>query len=397
MSGWNMTNGRLNFGAVRPTINDMSTDPFSPPTNLIFEIPSGHGDTCPVGCNHCIHPNAQLSDHPPLTDPQVLDLLAQAARMGVTFANIYPHEGDISLEDPARMTGFLAHARQMGLQTKSVTSGISPRGLESLLPHLNRLAVSVDSLDRTTYTELRPPRNFAALMDTLDMLQSAHRRGATPLLTALVMVNKRTLESLEQRVAEIVALELFDRIKLLELLPLGRAGNLQDLALTDKADLERLARLREHYQARGVRVGVPLWRVEHNHRGCQLGFKDFVVGPHGELAGCTLMFYLNQVVGNTHNTSLRTAWQVNLDGYRSKEHRPVSETCAECTLFAHDLCWGGCAARNLIHGEAERLRGCGVITRQDSLDLLAAFQKVEASNPGGKFFAPHCNTSPDGM
>ncbi|MEJ5225609.1 MAG: SPASM domain-containing protein, partial [Anaerolineales bacterium] len=192
---------------------------------------------------------------------------------------------------------------------------------------------------------------------------------------------------------DIVALRLFDRVKLLELLPVGRAGNLKDLALTEKADLDRLARLREHYQARGVRVGAPLWRVEGNHRGCRLGYKDFVVGPHGELAGCTLMFYLNQVIGNTHDTSLQAAWQVNIDPYRHKENHPVSETCTECALYARDLCWGGCVARNLIHGEVERLRSCGVVTSQDSLNLLAAFQQAETRNPGGKFFAPYCANS----
>jgi radical SAM protein with 4Fe4S-binding SPASM domain len=248
------------------------------------------------------------------------------------------------------------------------------------------LALSVDALDEPTYVKLRPPENYAGLLGTLELLKGYQESGAHIFLTALVIVNHQTIDSIENRVADIAALDLFDKIKLLEMLPIGGGRSLKMHALTHKSDLERLAAIKKSYQRRGQRVGVPLWRIENKSRGCQLGKKDMVVGPHGELAGCTLLFYLNEQVGNVHRVSLAEAWQNNFSSFRQKEQRQPAAICRACPFFTADLCWGGCQARGSIFGrEAEVQRSCGVRTPEDGEWLFQTYLQSLQRGAGSIF------------
>jgi radical SAM protein with 4Fe4S-binding SPASM domain len=327
-----------------------------------------------VACKHCIHRNVQPSSDGKLTPDQILDLIRQGQALGVRHVNIYPHQGDITLEPPGPLQEYYQYALSIGLKTKTVTSGINPHGLERFLPYLSRLALSVDALDEPTYIKLRTPKNYKGLMASLELLKAYRRSGEDIFLTALVMVNQQTLDSIEKRVADIAALGLFDKIKLLEMLPVGGARKLKEQALSQKADLNRLANIKQNYQLQGVHVGTPTWRIETDHRGCQLGSKDLVIGPHGELAGCTLLFYVNHLSGNIHDISLAEAWQINFAEFREKANRPVAEICKTCPFHQADLCWGGCLARGIIFGrEAEVQRACGVRTPEDAQQLYQEY------------------------
>ena len=99
---------------------------FPPSTNLILEIPSQLGDACPVKCKHCIHRNVLPSSDSKLTPEQILDLLRQGRALGIEYANIYPHQGDLTLEPPDEPVEYFRCAQALGLKTKTVTSGINP-------------------------------------------------------------------------------------------------------------------------------------------------------------------------------------------------------------------------------------------------------------------------------
>jgi radical SAM protein with 4Fe4S-binding SPASM domain len=358
----------------------------TPPTNLILEIPSQLGDSCPVECKHCIHRNVVASAEPKLTPDQILDLIQQGRDMGVEYVNIYPHQGDISLEPPDEILAYFRCAQTLGLKTKSVTSGMNPLRLEQVLPFISRLALSVDALDEPTYSTLRPVRNYNGLMNSLELLKVYRKSGKEIFITALVMVNRMTIDNIEQRVADIVALGLFNKIKLLEMLPIGGARRLKSQALARKSDLQRLAMIKKNYQHQGLRVGVPLWRIEADRRGCQLGGKDLVVGPRGELAGCTLMFYLNHQTGNVHSVCLEKAWRDNFAWFREKSKRPVADVCHACPFFQADLCWGGCLARGIIFGhDAEVQRACGVRTPDDARRLYEQYLLASQHGSGSMF------------
>ena len=158
------------------------------------------------------------------------------------------------------------------------------------------------------------------------------------------------------------------------MLPIGGARRIENQALTQKSELNRLAMIKKRYQLQGVRVGVPLWRIENMHRGCRLGSKDFVIGPRGEMAGCTLLYYLSYLSGNIHTTTLAEAWQTTFAVFRDKVLRPVADICHICPFYQADLCWGGCLARGLIFGhEAEVRRSCGIQTAEEAHRLYQEY------------------------
>jgi radical SAM protein with 4Fe4S-binding SPASM domain len=332
----------------------------APPENLVVELPGSPGG-CRAGCRHCIHRNLPPAREPNLTDAEILDLLAQGRAMGIPHLNIYPHQDDLCYLPAERTVPLFAHAAALGFSVKTVTNGSDPAAVERLLPYLHRIAVSVDALDPKTYGELRDDALHEAMVETLARV--ARARAARPRLRvhALVMVNRVTLDDIEARVARLVELDLFDKIKLLEMLPLGEAASRAGDTLRDPAELDRLAALKARYAGR-VRIGTPLWRVEPGgRRGCRLGSKDLVVGPQGQLAACTLLFYLEEHLGSVRELPLAEAWRTRFAHLRSKATRPIPDSCRSCLLCERDLCWGGCLARRIVFGdEAEIARSCGV-------------------------------------
>jgi radical SAM protein with 4Fe4S-binding SPASM domain len=301
------------------------------------------------------------ADAPDLSDAEVLELLAQGRAMGIPHLNLYPHQDDLSWQPIARIVPLFAHAAALGFRVKTVTNGANPEAIERLLPFLHRIAISVDAMDAGTYGHLRDTALHDAMVETLARVAAARARNTDLRVHALVLVSRSTLEGIEERVARLVDLDLFQKIKLLELLPIGEAAARAPDALWEPGQLERLAALKARYAGR-VRIGTPLWRVEAGgRRGCRLGSKDLVVGPQGQIAACTLLFYLNQILGDVRERPLAATWRSRFEHLRHKEARGVPLGCRACALYEQDLCWGGCLARRLIFGdEAEIARSCGV-------------------------------------
>ena len=148
--------------------------------------------------------------------------------------------------------------------------------------------------------------------------------------TALVMVNAETLDSIEDRVEALHGLGVFTKIKLLEMLPIGGASSLPGSALRSKVALDRLARLKRAYLGR-VRIGTPLWRVERHGRGCRLGQKDLVVGPQGQLAGCSLLLYVNHHQGSWRSSRMHESLQQNSSSMRERQNSIVSTRKSSAT------------------------------------------------------------------
>jgi radical SAM protein with 4Fe4S-binding SPASM domain len=200
--------------------------------------------------------------------------------------------------------------------------------------------------------------------------------------TALVVVNRETIRSVNQEVEAIYQLGVFDKIKILEMLPLGSAKSLLYKSLNSKIYLDTLARLHQRYIDK-VDIGAPLWRVrEDKRRGCLVGYKDLVVGPNGQLAGCSLLFYLNNLSGNLRGyDGLKEAWEKGFDSFRHKENFSVEEDCKECAFYKNNLCWGGCIARASIFGrKLEKRRSCGIIDKEHSTRLYQNYLEYKRDN-----------------
>lgn len=282
-----------------------------PPPENLVVEIPGTPGGCSARCRHCIHRNVVPGDAPDLTDAEIVDLLTQGRAMGIPHLNIYPHQDDLCYVPAGRLARVAA----------------------------------------------------------------ARAKNPALRVHALVMVNRGTLDGIEERVARLVTLDLFQKIKMLELLPIGEAESRGDDALWEHAELDRLAALKARYAGQ-VRIGTPLWRVEAGgRRGCRLGHKDLVVGPQGQIAACTLLFYLNQILGNVRERPLAETWRTRFAHLRHKQTRPIPVGCRSCALYEQDLCWGGCLARRLIFGdEAEIARSCGVRDPDASRALVVQVQ-----------------------
>lgn len=356
----------------------------TPPKTLVLELPSPR-DTCPMACLHCIHKNVEKSSYPKLSHDEIVKLLKEGRKIGIEFLNIYPHDDEISLE-PMHSFPYIKLGYELGYKVKTVSNGANPNGIKKLLPYLYRIALSVDAVDIETYASMRLTRYHEGLLKSMQLVK-AYRKRHPLYATALIVVNKETLNGIEKEVKNIYKLDMFDKIKILEMLPIGSAKTLKHQTLNEKNDLDNLAKLRLDYQGK-VDIGTPLWRVrKESQRGCQLGYKDMVIGPNGQLSGCSLLFYLNNLVGNLRAyKTLGEAWEKAFDFFRHKENFAVSPVCKSCAFYKHDLCWGGCGARASMFGVSKELeRSCGIKSQEESEELYLGYLKSEID---GSFLMP---------
>ncbi|CAA6813054.1 MAG: Unknown protein [uncultured Sulfurovum sp.] len=347
-----------------------------PAKTLVFELPSPR-EQCPIACLHCIHKNVEKSSYEPLSHEEIVKILKDGRNMRIEFLNIYPHDDEISL-DPIHALPYVKLGHELGYKVKTVSSGTNAEGIKKLLPYLYRIALSVDAMSVRAYTSMRHERFHNGLLASIKVVEE-YKKEHTLKATALVVVNRETLERVEEEVESIYQLNIFNKIKVLEMLPIGTAKSLSYQELDSKEHLDKLAALRTKYE-RKVDIGTPLWRVrKEQQRGCQLGYKDLVIGPNGQLSGCSLLFYLNNLVGNIRAyKSVGEAWEKAFDFFRHKENFQVEDICRSCEFYKHDLCWGGCGARSLIFGAKKELtRSCGIESAEHSQELYEEYLKSE--------------------
>ncbi|CAA6804178.1 MAG: Unknown protein [uncultured Sulfurovum sp.] len=347
-----------------------------PAKTLVLEVPSPR-EQCPIACLHCIHKNVEKSTYEKLSHEELVKLLKEGRDMGIEFLNIYPHDDEISLE-PMHVLPYIKLGHELGYKVKTVSSGTNVEGIKKLLPYLYRIALSVDAMNVRAYTSMRHERYHNGLLASIKAVEE-YKKEHTLKATALVVVNKETLEYIEEEVESIYQLQIFNKIKVLEMLPIGTAKNLSYQELDSKEHLDKLALLRTKYEKK-VDIGTPLWRIRKDEqRGCQLGYKDLVIGPNGQLSGCSLLFYLNNLVGNLRGyETLGEAWEKAFDFFRHKENFKVEALCKSCEFYKHDLCWGGCGARALIFSpEKELERSCGIESAEHSKALYKEYLKSD--------------------
>ncbi len=355
-----------------------------PPKNLIIEV-AGRETGCPMKCKHCLHKSTIDAKYPPLSEQQIGDIIRQGREYNIKYLNLYPHNDEISFP-PFYAHQFLKFGYEIGFKVKTVSNGANPDGIERMLPFLYRLAISVDSLDPGRYGEFREKERHQALCDTLNLLHKYHKTHAIN-LTALILVDQNTIDSLETTIREILNLNLFNKIRIQELLPLGNAENLSNQVLDARPFTEKLGQLTRMYTS-VIDFGTPLWRINPQGRSCRLGFKDMVIGPAGQLAGCSLLFCINQLAGNIQEFgTLVQAWEVGFQVFRKKQNRPLPLICYDCEFYKQDLCWGGCLARALIFGYPTEIdRSCGIQNHDDSVKLYQ--QYLEHKIKGSNFYKP---------
>ena len=334
-----------------------------------------------MACKHCLHRHVRPTEAASLSHSEIVRILEEGRELGVGHLNIYPHNDEISLP-PYASHRYLELGRTLGYRVKTVTSAAHPEGVARILPHLHRLAVSVDALDPRVYGALRDAKSHPPLLETLQLLRSYRYAHPELKLTALVMVNRSSIHSARDRVEQLAELNIFTKIKILEMLPLGGAADMRDDTLDRREFLARLASIKQEFEPR-VHIGTPLWRIKQGRRGCELGVKDLVIGPEGQLAGCALLFYLNDHLGTIREAgSVARAWREFMHPLREKANSPAEGICLKCPFYLNDLCWGGCLARVRIFGhDAEIARSCGFRTVEDARNMFDRFRAHPGLDP----------------
>lgn len=346
------------------------------PECLVLELPSSK-DECPIKCLHCIHKNVEASTYETLSHEEIVTLLTSGRAMGIEYLNIYPHNDEISLE-PMEALPYIKLGYALGYKVKTVSNGANPKGVAKLLPYLHRIALSVDSIQIQNYANLRLSKYHPSLLQSIETVKT-YKQTHPLRATALIVANKNSIAHIHDDVQQIHELDTFDRIKILEMLPIGTAKALQHESLDTQEYFVDFLDIKEQYRSR-VDIGTPLWRIrKEERRGCLLGEKDLVIGPNGQLAGCSLLFYLNSLVGNVREFgSLQEAWAKGFHAFRDKSKRPVDPLCLKCAFYQHDLCWGGCLARVMIFGAKEEMRrSCGIRSAEASQELYRTYLKSD--------------------
>ena len=189
------------------------------PWELILEFPGRIGG-CPQKCNHCIHrepPKNRTS-----LDPDEIRALLEKARLAeIKKVTLYPHDDDICLP-PFNHIIYLQLAQQLGFDVKTITSAVNPKGVKMLLPHINRLSISIDSLDKVRYGTYRDNRFFDNVIKSLKVV-GEYRESHKLNTTALMVAGDDNRDTIYEDAEKIKALSIFDKVKVRELLPLGGA------------------------------------------------------------------------------------------------------------------------------------------------------------------------------
>jgi radical SAM protein with 4Fe4S-binding SPASM domain len=296
-------------------------------------------------------------------------LVEQAADMGIRALRAHPRRGDISLES-AQYIRLFAHARSLGLHTKTTSSCVSPDGLIALIPHIDQLTLSIDGFDASSFARFRPPWLLNNVLDVLDYL--AQHRPPALWLSINVVVTRSFLAQggIEELVEQALSRHMFQRINIREILP-GAYDNYEHERL-DCAEIDHLKALKQRYQSR-IELSIPIWKAgAPGEPSCSLGRKRLIIGPEGHVAACVLLLYGGLYTTNIFTElSLAAAW-AKVQALAQCETRellftapstfPMESTlnaCKDCNVFQDRRCFGGCIARVRLFGHAfETARQC---------------------------------------
>jgi radical SAM protein with 4Fe4S-binding SPASM domain len=296
-------------------------------------------------------------------------LVEQAADMGIRTVAAYPRRGDVSLECN-QYSRLFAHARSLGLHTKTTSSCVNPAGLIALLPHIDQLTLSIDGFDASSFARFRPPWLLKNVLHVLDYL--AQHRPPALRLSINVVVTRSFLASggVETLIQQAITRNQFQRINMLEILP-GDSHTYAHERL-GPPEMEYLITLKQRYKGQ-IKLTIPRWKAgAPDLPSCALGKKFLVVGPEGHVAACVLLLYGGLYTTNIFaEPSLAAAW-AKVQALAQCEPRealftapatfPLEsnlDTCRDCDLFQARRCFGGCIARVRWFGHAfEIARQC---------------------------------------
>lgn len=331
----------------------LPADADAAPKRIYFELTR----QCNLACRSCFN----ASRHPlpgELTRAEVIDVNRQAAEMGV-FEMRYTGGECTTL---SWFPEVVADARSRGMYVSAGTNGVYSERMREWLPHsgIDWFIISLDG-DQAANDRVRGRGSHAEVIKTLALLaRHSHLR-----IRLNMVVARHNLQDVAA-VAGVAAEHGVESVNLIPLRPYGRSLQQMSGDMLDQQGfydfIREVNRLRRSYPEIRFSTTIDLLDPEattshdlivEKRRTCAAGVEACVVGPQGDVYGCSYspasfpdspdiegrrIF----VAGNLRHTPLRTIWR---DSPRWAVFRDLKQyKYAKCSACFHYRvrCSGSC-------------------------------------------------------
>lgn len=351
----------------------LPADASAAPKRIYFEITRG----CNLACQSCFNNSHHRLAHE-LTLDEILDVNRQAYELGVfeiryTGGECTTVEGFDTVIADARRRGFYISIGTNGVYTDEQLDWLPGCGIDWFI-------ISVDG-DQPTHDQVRGAGTFDQVLRTLNVL----KRQPAVRVRVNMTVARHNLASIEA-VARVAAEHGAGSLNLIPLRPYGRAAKTMSALMFDGAGyyeyIREVRRLRKLYPSVEFITAMDLEdptattsrdRIVQKKQTCAAGVEACVVGPQGDVFGCSYSpaSFPDQatdeerelfIPGNIRSETLRDIWR---DSRRWEVFRNLQKSKNEkCTSCGHYKvrCTGSCQimsyyekrhARDVAEGKAE--------------------------------------------
>ncbi|MER6995645.1 pyrroloquinoline quinone biosynthesis protein PqqE [Streptomyces sp. NPDC000410] len=320
-----------------------------PPWALLAELTHG----CPLRCAYCSNPVELIGPSAELTTTQWIDVLRQAADLGIVQMHVSGGEPLLRRD----LTAIVAAADRAGIHTQLVTSGVGlheKRLGELMDAGLRSVQLSVQHADAAASERIAGARSFAAKERAARLVRAA----GLP-LGLNVVLHRANLDALD----DIVELGLAwgtDRIELANTQFYGWALVNRDTLLPGREQVDRarrsVAAWRDRLGGRPELVWVVPDYVDGTAKPCMGGWGSvsLTVAPDGTVYPCPAAAPLPGLdAPNVKDHPLEWIWRESKAFTLYRGEQWMSEPCRSCELRTRDF--GGCRCQAYaLTGDAAR-------------------------------------------
>jgi PqqA peptide cyclase len=333
---------------------------------------------CPLACPYCSNPLELVRGHQELTTDEWLQVLDDAASLGVMQMHLSGGE-PLARAD---LEAIAARARARDFYVNLVTSGVplERARLERLAPSLDHVQLSVQDADPPGSDRIA---GFAAFEQKMRVAGWVKQLGLP--LTLNVVLHRQNLDRVDDVIALAERIEA-DRLELANVQLVSwaldnRAALLPSAAQIDRARIAAAQAARRLEGTTQVVFVLPDWHADRP-RACMDGWgrRFMVIAPDGAVLPCHAARSLPLVFEGVRSRPLRVLWEegAGLSAFRGEDWMP--EPCKSCDRRRVD--YGGCRCQAFaLTGDARATDPACALSPRHAVVLAA---RGEAEREGAR-------------
>ena len=317
------------------------------PLALIAEVTH----RCPLHCVYCSNPLQMASVKSELTTQEWIDVLQQAAQLGMLHVHFTGGE-PLARED---LTELLKTAHLAGLYTNLITSGIglSEKRLQALVEAgLDHIQLSFQDSREPTANWIAGARAHALKVELATMI----RRGGVA-FTVNIVVHRQNLDRLEEMIAFAESFQP-ERLEIAHVQYYGWALKNRDALLPTRRQVEDYVQTVAAAQKRlASRIRIDAVVPDYYARfpkACMGGWGQrlMLINPSGRALPCHAAEVIpNLQFENVRDRQLQWIWQESGSFQKFRGEQWMAEPCRSCDRRNQDF--GGCRCQAfLLTGDA---------------------------------------------